>query len=205
VVPLVVDEVVTGGFYLTWWERARTVTDAEAALLHTVGLHTGLFLRSARLHAERETRNQRLRTLIQLNQVVSSTLDSGSILTSIAQAAARLIDAHLVRVWMADDRRRRLTLAAMSRVPGHEFPLREFGYDEGATGWVARHRQLLEIDDVFTEGSPILHPEWWRSEGVKTYLGVARPKATGSATVAGPFEAPIFSSRCRSGKTSAGL
>ena len=172
VVPMVLDETAVGGFYLTWWEQARTVTETEAALLQTVGLHTGLFLRSARLHADLEVRNERLRTLIQLSQEVSSSLDSRATLTSIARAAEQLIDADQVAVWTADERRRHLTLAAVSRVLSTDFPQKEFGYGEGATGWVATHRQMLKIDDAHAEDSPILHPGRWQREGLSTFLGV---------------------------------
>jgi signal transduction histidine kinase/DNA-binding response OmpR family regulator len=172
VVPMLMDDVVAGGFYLTWWERARTVTDSEAALLHAVGLHTGLFLRSARLHADLETRNQRMRTLIELSQVVSSTLGFESILRAIAGAAVQLMDATHVAVWTVDERRRRVALAAVVGTPSANFPVTELGYQEGGVGWVAEHRQILNLDDIHAEGSPILNPEWWRSRGLKTFLGI---------------------------------
>jgi signal transduction histidine kinase/CheY-like chemotaxis protein len=172
VVPMLMDDIVAGGFYLTWWERARTVTDSEAALLQTIGLHTGLFLRSARLHAELEARNQRLRTLIELTQVVSSTIGFEAILRAIARAAVQLMDATHVSVWTADERARRVTLAAVSGTPASDFPVADLGYHEGGAGWVAAHRQVLNLDDVHAEGSPILHPEWWRSRGLQTFLGV---------------------------------
>src|SRR5262249_38326392 len=61
-----------------------------------------------------QVRADRLRTLTRLNQLVSASLDMDHVLREIAQAAATLMEAPLVRIWIADESSQTLELRAVS-------------------------------------------------------------------------------------------
>jgi signal transduction histidine kinase/DNA-binding response OmpR family regulator len=173
VVPLVADGAVVGGFYLVWWSAPRSVAEDERALLQAIGAQAGALLRNSRLYRELEQRAERVRTLVRLTQIVSSTLDVRAVLSAIADAAAQLMGAPYVSFWIADNTRRLLSLAAVSREESAvDFPIRELAFGEGAVGWVAANRKPLNIPDVFAEGSPVRARSWWRARDVTAFLGV---------------------------------
>jgi hypothetical protein len=46
IVPVHVDGIVAGAFYLVWWERAQELDPAQVATLEAVGQQVALLLRS---------------------------------------------------------------------------------------------------------------------------------------------------------------
>ena len=100
-----------------------------------------------------QVRADRLRSLTHLNQLVSESLDMETALHDIARAAAALIDCLLVRIWIADDASQTLTLPTGSAGNPHaDAPVSRLSFGEGSAGWVAVHRQPLNIPDVFAAG-----------------------------------------------------
>jgi GAF domain-containing protein len=102
VIPLVVDKEASGGFYLVWWEERRQFEDEEVETLQAIGGQVGVLLHNARLLEALEHRAARLRELVHVNHVVSSSLDIREVLTAIARAAARLSGAPGVVFYVAD-------------------------------------------------------------------------------------------------------
>src|SRR5205085_6486148 len=83
VLPLVLDEEMSGGFYLVWWQR-RAEFDAEVIeTLQAITGQVGLLLGNARLRDGLRLRAARLRELVRVNQVLSSSLDMSEVLTAI--------------------------------------------------------------------------------------------------------------------------
>jgi PAS domain S-box-containing protein len=173
VVPLVLDGEVAGAFYLVWWRRRRRLGRDEVATLQGVGRQAGVRLQSARLLETLQERTARLRTLARLNRLVSSSLDTREVPLEIARAAAEMIGAQLVSLWMADGATRLLELAAFSD-PAVEtdFPCPVLRYCEGGVGSVARHERPVRVPDVFAADSPIVEREWWQRQGLRSFLGV---------------------------------
>jgi GAF domain-containing protein/CheY-like chemotaxis protein/HPt (histidine-containing phosphotransfer) domain-containing protein len=170
IVPLVLDGEVRGTFYLLWWERRRSLDAAEVDLLQTVGRQIGVLVRNARLRDALESRAARLRTLAHLNQLVSTSLNLDDVLQEIADAAALLMDVPAAAVWVADPGAQTVELRGRSG-PLDDFPSRRLGYGEGATGWIATHREALTVPDV--EGDPrVVGLDWWRTHGLRSFLGV---------------------------------
>src|SRR2546425_2559316 len=72
----------------------------------------------------------KLRTLIQLIELISSSLDTDEILRQIAAAAVRLTDARCVSLWVADEATRTVELRACSDAAigaGHPRPRLTYG------------------------------------------------------------------------------
>jgi GAF domain-containing protein len=61
VIPLVVDEETSGGFYLVWWERRRQFEREEVETVEAIGGQVGVLLRNARLREALEQRCGRSR------------------------------------------------------------------------------------------------------------------------------------------------
>lgn len=170
--PLVLDGEVAGAFNLIWWADRHQPGAGELALLEAVGRQASVLLRATRLTSALEERAARLRTLVQLNQLVSSELSMDKVLKEIALAAAELTRAPLVSVWVADESHRVLEARAFSDdALGTDAPGRRCGFGQGGVGWVATHRRRLDVSDVLADAR---FAEWsrWRGRGLRSFTGM---------------------------------
>src|SRR5436190_747141 len=114
----------------------------------------------------------RLRTLAQLNRLVSSSLDIGEVLGELARAAATLMNATFVSFSVTDDAARVLEIGGFSDpVVAADLPFRRRRYDEGVAGWVATHRQPLDVPDVFSDAR-VSAPNFCRRHGLTSFYGL---------------------------------
>ncbi len=96
----------------------------------------------------------RLQTLTRLNQLISASLDSETVLKEIANAATQLIhSADVVTFWLADE-------------AAHPLP---FGHMDMT--WATRNGLPLNVPDVFQD-ERFTHLDWWQYRGLKSFLGV---------------------------------
>jgi GAF domain-containing protein/ActR/RegA family two-component response regulator/anti-sigma regulatory factor (Ser/Thr protein kinase) len=128
-------------------------------------------LENARLYRDLDVRAARLRSLARLAQIVSSSLDMDEVLRAIAEAAAELIAVPLAVVWIANEAARTLTLQTVSAAFGLEMPTRQVPFGETAAGWVAEHRQALEIPDVGQDPRYVFGA-WAAAHGIRSLLAV---------------------------------
>jgi len=172
VIPLVVDEETSGGFYLVWWERRRQFEREEIETLEAIGGQVGVLLRNARLREALEHRTARLRELVHINQILSSSLDSRAVLTEIARAAARLSGAPGVVFYVADPVKRTLEARAFSdEEAARDFPIRVLPFGRGGAGWVALNQQVLAVPDVLGDTRFLAH-DWWARHGLRSFYGM---------------------------------
>lgn len=76
------------------------------------------------------------------DEYISASLESVSLLSEIARAVAKLVDARVASFWQADDEARVLTLVASSDPVMDDFPARTLPYDQDVLGRVATgHRR----------------------------------------------------------------
>jgi PAS domain S-box-containing protein len=124
--------------------------------------------RLRREKAAADRRLVRLRGLARLSGLIASSLDLDEVLREIARAAAQLMEAPVVGVWVADEAAGTLEVRAFSddRL-GATYPRRSIGLGEGLPGWVATHRQPLIVADVFEDGRA-LEPAWFRQHGLRS-------------------------------------
>ncbi len=89
-------------------------------------------------------------------------------LGEIARAAAQLMKAPAVGLWVADEATRTLDPRAFSIEHfAATYPRRRIGFGDGLPGWVAANRQAVVVPDVFTDGR-ILAVDWFRQHGLRS-------------------------------------
>ena len=100
--------------------------------------------------------------------VIASSLDLDQVLSEIARAAAELVGAPAVGLWVADEAARTLDPRAFSGAQlAATYPRRRIKFEEGLPGWVATHRETLVVPDVFADGR-ILAVEWFRQHDLRS-------------------------------------
>jgi|GEM_PF-686056 len=153
-------------------EQPRSYTDEELDFLRSFADQAAVAIDNARLYASLERRLERVRTLSRLTQLVSSSLDVDAVLQELTHVAARLMDASLAALWLADETRRLLRAFAFSD-PEALADLRgaEIGFHDGALGWAATRRELLAIADVSTDPR-VRQPDWWGQRGLRSLLAI---------------------------------
>ncbi|MGH7346332.1 MAG: GAF domain-containing protein, partial [Candidatus Rokuibacteriota bacterium] len=109
----------------------------------------------------------KLRTLIQLIELISSSLDTDEILREIAAAAVQLTDARCASLWVADEATRTVELRACSDPEigaGHPHP--RLAYGQGVAGWVTLHDEPVKADDLGR--TPMLARDWYAAHGLRS-------------------------------------
>lgn len=172
-IPLHVDDVVTGAFYLIWWRGRRRFAAVELEALRAVGQQVETLLRALALARGLEARVGRLEALAGLAQAVASSAASpDAVLKEIARAAAALVGGVFVAVWVADEATRTLAMRAVSdEARGAGFPAPVLAYGVGAVGWVAERQEPVEVPDVLADDR-FAFKDWWRASGLRSFLAV---------------------------------
>jgi PAS domain S-box-containing protein len=117
-------------------------------------------------------REARLQALARLSRLVSSSLDLDEVLPAIARAAAELMSIPAVSFWIVNERERRLDARAFSDPAVYrDFPQTSATFEQGGVGWIATHRQPLEVPDVFADAR-FFRQDWWRAHGLTSFLGM---------------------------------
>ncbi len=125
-----------------------------------------------RLYRDLEGRLNQLHTVTRLNRLISSSLDNDRVLREIACAAAELLGAPVGSFWLANEATRSLQVVGFSDpVIDEDWPNRTLTFDEGGTGWVARHGRVLNVTDVFRDDR-FVALDWARRNGLRSFLGV---------------------------------
>jgi signal transduction histidine kinase len=163
-------------------DQARAFDAEDARLLELFAGMVAVALENAELYAELENRLERIRMLSTLNRLVSTSLDLDRVLPTIGRAAVEITGAVCAAFWLVDEQAQLLTFGGTTDdAISAGLALRQLRYGEGASGWVAQHRQPLTIDDVFTDGRSI-PLSWWERNGLKTSLTL--PILSGESLVA---------------------
>jgi GAF domain-containing protein/HPt (histidine-containing phosphotransfer) domain-containing protein len=171
VVPILIGDEVTGLLIVTN-ECHRPFSDADEGILLRLAGHAAVAIQNAQLYESQEVRTKRLYTLTRLNQLISSSLDMDAVLHEIAQAAAKLMDVPFVRIWSTNEATQTLTLRASSEAQlAADYLIRQRPFGTGVAGWVAVHRQPLDIPDVFAD-ERVMSADWWRTHHISSLLAV---------------------------------
>jgi GAF domain-containing protein/CheY-like chemotaxis protein len=166
-VPLLVRDRLVGVLGLLTRRRHRFAA-GEVELLTSFGTQAAIAIENARLYGRLAARATRLRTLAQLNRMISSSLETDEVLSAIARAAAELMNAG-VAFWIADEASQTLSVRVFSHPWITEYPRRSLRFDEGAVGWVARHRARLYVPDVAADPR-IANREWFETHGIRSAM-----------------------------------
>jgi GAF domain-containing protein/CheY-like chemotaxis protein len=183
--PLILGDRVLGALSIAVRE-VRDFSDEDLSLLHSLANHAAVAIENARVFAEERSAKaslaallevnragaNRLRTLARLSSTVSSSLDADAVLQAIATAAAEIMNARFVSVYVADEASRILERRAASDGElAAALPATQRRFGEGLVGWVAEHRRSLDVPDVLAEPRAVAS-EWARVHGLRRFLGV---------------------------------
>ncbi len=134
--------------------NARTrqyFTSQDHDVLRQIATQATIAIHHAKLDEMQAAWIGQLQVLTHLNHVVSSSLEMEVILDKIVRAAVRLMQAPQVALWTADESARTLKTCAFA---GDTPELNacnanlQLSYDDGGIGWVATHRQPLNVPDI---------------------------------------------------------
>jgi signal transduction histidine kinase/CheY-like chemotaxis protein len=129
-------------------------------------------------------RERRFSALSEVNTALTQELDlgPGPLLRHITEALARLTGASAVVLWDADSEGRRLVRRAWTVDPAvgmADMPM-ELSFEQGGTGWVARHREPLFVDDM-THDARIPSVRWAHEHDLLAFAGA--PVLSGDALI----------------------
>jgi GAF domain-containing protein/CHASE1-domain containing sensor protein len=140
---------------------ANPFTEGELQLLGAFAGQAAIALENAKLYDQLAAHSTRLQTLTRLYQLISSSLDMESVLREIADAAATLTGAALVHFRIADETTRTLQ-SCVVRYGTSELAIPALPFGQGGVGWVAVHRQPLNVPDTRSDAR-FISSEWWHA------------------------------------------
>jgi PAS domain S-box-containing protein len=151
------------------------VTDrrrAEQRLADALREQTTSALEKARLSEALAARADRLRRMTELNRLISASLDTGEVLREIGRAAADLARAGVVGFWILDAEHAVLELkGGWGDAYLRDVPSTSLRCDGSLVGWVARHRQALNVPDVLADPR-FAFRDWAVRNGLRGFLGI---------------------------------
>ena len=151
-------------------ESAQKTVEQRVQEWHPIRGQAGAVLEHDQRLQCLEHRLARLQSLTQLNQRISSSLNLDEVLHAIAQAAATLMQAPAASFWLADEATQTLEFHSCSNErAGADWPLAELSFAQGGAGWVATHRTILNVPDVFADARIAAH-HWFRVHGFQSAL-----------------------------------
>ena len=160
----------------------RWILDVALAALVVAALLGGWLLmrRGARraqarqqaAEAATERRQRRLEALAQVTLALSQQLDPDRLLQQITDALASLTGAHNVVLWEVDRATGLLVRRAWTTDPSigaMELPT-SLTMEQGGTGWIARHREPLFVEDIAVDAR-IMAAQWALSRDLVAFGG----------------------------------
>jgi GAF domain-containing protein len=169
--PMVSRDTLFGSLAV-YWAEPHAPTGREIRLLEAFAQQAAVAVEHARLYAAARARVEHLETLARLNRLISSSLARDRVLAEICRSAAQLMQVPNVLFWVADEETRILTPVGFSDpAVAERFPVTTLGFGEGLVGWVAAHRQPLNLRDVFADRR-LERPDIWRAEGMRAFHGI---------------------------------
>lgn len=114
-VPIVAKERVIGGFAPVWWERARTFSEGEIALVEALASQAGVAVENARLFEENRRQVAELSVLHELSRALTGQLDRAAVLDVIRTQIPRVFAVRSAAVFLVDERGEGLELAMRVR------------------------------------------------------------------------------------------
>lgn len=132
----------------------------------------GMAFEAQAIHQAQARQAERLRTLTRLHQVISASLDLEEVLPAIVRAAAVLMETPMVSIWIADEASQTLVLRAFSKAElATEHPVLPLRFGQGGVGWVAEHRQPLQVHDIFSDPR-FVNKMWWQRHQLCSFYGM---------------------------------
>jgi PAS domain S-box-containing protein len=112
-----------------------------------------------------------LRRLARLAETVSASLAVGEVLEAVVRAAVDLVPDATARIWVLEGERLGLKAEAGTRGPRGGGRKTVLTLGEGLTGFVARTREPLLLDDALADARTV-NVDWMRREGLVAFVGL---------------------------------
>jgi GAF domain-containing protein/ActR/RegA family two-component response regulator len=169
-VPLRVGDRVLGALGVGVREP-REYSEADLSLLQSLAAQAAIALDNARLFGDEQTRRAYLAAVLEINKKIAALAPTSTLLTSIAEEAARLLDVDNAGFRLLDGED--LVLAGMAGMADQTMLRRRIRVGESFSGQVfAEGRTLLVSDADAYDGMAPEHRAAERRLGYTTYLGV---------------------------------
>jgi len=167
--PLLYRNRLLGVITLTNDGTGRLFTEEDRKLLMAFAAQASVAIHNAKLYEIQEMRLQRLEMLTRLNRLISTSLRLDRVLEEIARAAATLTRPDVASFWIADTTTRTLELAASSHYElDTASRIKKRHFHQGGVGWVATHRQPLNVPNVFVDGR-VGNLRWFREHQLRSF------------------------------------
>jgi len=183
--PLIVDDEVTGGFYVVWWTARRNFSERELRGLDHVCEQVGFFLRNARLYEQAERNRHRLEVLNDVSRRLAAVSDPEEVLTVIVNEAARLVGAEAagLRLLDGDD----LVVSARTEAAADMMSRPRLKVGESLSGLVVATGEPVVVEDLAadTRHDPA-HKRGALERGFRGFIGVplrAHGRAVGTLSL----------------------
>ncbi len=187
--PLVDEGVVVGILQVSTRPGTPAFTREEQRLLTSFAEQASVAIKNAQLYEVERRRAQEMALVAEINRTISLSLDLDTTLNSILAAIRVLIPYDLgeINLWDEEDKVLR-THGRGADSPYAQYNLVSPGVyqlDEGITGWVARHRQSLLVEDLSTsEVRSILNPEAFPARSICAAPLIANDQLVGTIELA---------------------
>lgn len=170
-VPVIVGDRMIGGFAAVWWERERTFSDSEIALLAGIASQAGVAIEHARLFQENQRQLTELGALYELSRAVTGQLDRAALIDAVHAQVTRVLPGRNMVMAVCDEERPdelELVLSLLDGVRDVERVGRYPSHAMGLSSVVIRTGRAMRtehyLEDCARHGvtafRPIPHPYW---------------------------------------------
>ena|SRR5579875_124904 len=175
--PIVYQERLIGVLVVSHRRPGACFAPRDQEMLSIFAAQAAIAIENARLYAALERRIGRLQALTRVNQLLFSSLQMDAVLGEIARAAADLIGAPFAAFWLVDEASRTLRPGAVSDPAAmDQYPRIALRFGQGVVGWVAEHRQMVNLADAFADPRfEVVIPSvvaYWEATGLRSFFGL---------------------------------
>ncbi|MBI2080601.1 MAG: GAF domain-containing protein, partial [candidate division NC10 bacterium] len=171
-VPLRVREKVTGVLVLNDLRPSRRFSPADVHGAEVIAGQAALAIKNAQLYEEANRKAERLAAMATVARTLTASLEERAVYECIVRAAMDLLGGDMARLWVHDEERGLLRVAAGAGAPDFPFPPRDtFAPGEGLVGTVFAERTLRVLVDP--EREPLYAQQAWAAAaGVRATAAV---------------------------------
>jgi PAS domain S-box-containing protein len=169
--PLHAEERIIGVMHI-WYANIHTFTEGEKRLLTAVSNMAGSALQRARLHEETQRRLERLSSLQNIEQVITSSLDLRLIMNILLGHILQQLKVDAAAVLLYQPELQSLEFVAGQGFHTQTLQFTRLRLGEGLASRVALERRIVQISDLDQIRTGFLRSPEFQTEGFVAYIGV---------------------------------
>ena len=129
-------------------DQPAAFTERDEAILRQFGAHVAQAIATARLFESEREYAETLETLAEIGREMSAILETGELLTRVAQLIKRVIDYRIFGIALLDEDTQMLDLKVTIKYGDDPRIAKPIKLGEGLTGYAALHKQVVLVPDV---------------------------------------------------------